>query len=172
MKQGFTLIELLVVVLIIGILAAIALPQYTKAVEKSRAAEAIQLLGDLATAEQIYFMQAGSYTDQLDQLDIELPGISGSTAATKNFNLYVRSSDGATEFVAAAVRANNGTDVSTGDQKYAVGLGLTSSGQITRWCGETIGSDVTTAPGSFGSATLGSADICKSIAGNSTGQIK
>ena len=54
MKKAFTLIELLVVVLIIGILSAIALPQYTKAVEKSRMAEAIQMLHQIHRACQIY----------------------------------------------------------------------------------------------------------------------
>ena len=47
--------------LIIGILAAIALPQYTKAVERSRISEAAQRLGDMATAAQIHYMQNGSF---------------------------------------------------------------------------------------------------------------
>ena len=72
-KGGFTLIELLVVVLFIGILSSIALPQYTKAVEKSRAAEAQSWLADFVTGESIYYMSSGGYTDTLTNLDVSLP---------------------------------------------------------------------------------------------------
>ena len=71
---GFTLIELLVVVLIIGILAAVALPQYNKAVLKSRFTQALTAASALSMAEETYYMATGNYTEDLTDLDISMPG--------------------------------------------------------------------------------------------------
>ncbi len=92
-NAGFTLIELLVVVLIIGILAAVALPQYEKAVRKSRTANTFTLLRAVKNAEEQYFLANGEYTLDFDALDVSLPSscqISGQTAKCTINGMEVR----------------------------------------------------------------------------------
>ena len=72
-RGGFTLIELLVVVLIIGILAAIAYPQYEIAIMKSKMNTALPLMRAIKEANERYYMNNGKYTDDLGLLDVDLP---------------------------------------------------------------------------------------------------
>ena len=69
---GFTLIELLVVVLIIGILAAVAVPQYEKAVWKSRTAALITAVKSIGEAASVYQLANGTYPKEFSELDVDL----------------------------------------------------------------------------------------------------
>lgn len=85
-RKGFTLIELLVVVLIIGVLAAVAVPQYEMAVEKSRAVQAVAVVKTLSEAMERYYLANNEYPDPTaittsrsgisDLVDVELPELS------------------------------------------------------------------------------------------------
>ena len=86
-EQAFTLIELLVVVLIIGILAAVAVPQYQKAVIKTKYNTLKTLVSSIATAQEVYFLANNNYAESFEELAIDLPA-GQSTESTSSKYIY------------------------------------------------------------------------------------
>ena len=87
-NAGFTLIELLVVVLIIGILAAIALPKYEFAVQKARAAEAMILLKKMGDNIDMCMLANGNDFSLCSDPEIMADGVEAAIANSKNFTYH------------------------------------------------------------------------------------
>ena len=132
-KKGFTLLELLVVVLIIGILAAIALPQYKKVVAKAELAQLITAVQTLKKAQERYFLTNDKYADNLKFLDIDIKNFSCVTSVynnkpqvhcnNKNFVIW---SDGSSTECAAKTNLEN-SPLSNACKDFTGGVGLSCS---------------------------------------------
>ena len=140
-KKGFTLIELLVVVLIIGILAAVALPQYFKAVEKSRATEALSIMGSIAAAMERgrLVSSANQYPESVDSLDIEFSDVSGTAVSgktwnTNNFTITVAGTDTASGVITASRNGSAGTGYTLTRYYYTGKVRCSASGERAGIC--------------------------------------
>jgi type IV pilus assembly protein PilE len=102
-EQGFTLIELMIVVAVIGILAAIAYPNYLEYVARGNRAEAKAALMEGAQSLERYFAVQGTYLNAANNLAPVFPTVAGNG----NYNIAVSGNPTATSFLLRATRANS-----------------------------------------------------------------
>lgn len=132
-RMGFTLIELLVVVLIIGILASIAIPQYFKVVEKARVAEAMSVISSVKSAQERYLARGGTYTSDFTQLDIMYPGMTANSIVTKFFTAAVSAGSCASGpcYLITVTRHTTNSSVAARYGNYALVANVPDSPQVS-----------------------------------------
>ena len=125
MNQGFTLIELLVVVLIVGILSAVALPQYQTAVERSRATEALTQMNAVRTSLERYHSQKNTWPSSFSKLDVDIPCTNSSEGTCSKYGgkYFTLSFSGNGDSATISAARNAGaytltTQITAGDYAY------------------------------------------------------
>jgi len=119
-RKGFTLIELMVVVIIVGILAAVAVPIYRANIKKAAASEGAALLGAVLTAEKVYYAEHNTYTTDKADLGID-------TVGNKYFKDYSISTDDATKGFTASTEGTGAAAGVTVTMTYTNDGGATIS---------------------------------------------
>ena len=137
-KKAFTLIELLVVVLIIGILAAVALPQYQVSVAKARMMQNVVSANALLTAVKSYRLANNAWPSNLNELDVSV---------ASNCGIWVNEAGTSSEQFVISCENNSG--------KYRIHWATNGNGNVAKYCGAYSGDSV-------------SNQVCKSMSGRTT----
>jgi type IV pilus assembly protein PilE len=104
-QKGFTLIELMIVVLIIGILAAIAIPSYSAYVKRGARTKATQALLDVASREERYFYEHNTYTTTLSDLGLPSTYCVDTCTDSRRYVITIQSADPTNYVVRATPQA-------------------------------------------------------------------
>ncbi|HBK21382.1 MAG TPA: pesticin [Planktothrix sp. UBA10369] len=144
-EEGFTLIELLVVIIIIGILAAIALPSFLSQANKAKQSEGKQYISSLNKGQQAFFVENNKFTSSVSELGI------GLKTQTSN---YIYSLTASTTSATSLATPQN-TDALKG---YTGGVGLVAVAGSDAKTAQSILCE-TTGPGTPTAPTYGASDV-------------
>lgn len=122
---GFTLTEIMIVIVVIGVLASIAWPRYILITEKSRTAEAKDVLGRIRATEIGYYFEYDSYTTNLALLPMDVP-ILCNTSFYYNYSI----SGGGASFTASATRCASGGKPPDSPGGFAYEVNITQDGAL------------------------------------------